>query len=100
MLPMSPSVGQHPSYGQNTCSCFFSYEQQQLRSDWMEQLDGLAMEKKAKKDRATIREEFRLAKRALIKVRQHMLAQLLESERETFKQELAKMGKAIHIDRL
>ena len=29
-----------------------------------------------------------------------MLAQLLESERETFKQELAKMGKAIHIDRL
>ncbi|XP_075246650.1 uncharacterized protein LOC142340106 isoform X1 [Convolutriloba macropyga] len=76
------------------------YEQQQLRSDWMEQLDGLAMEKKAKKDRATIREEFRLAKRALIKVRQHMLAQLLESERETFKQELAKMGKAIHIDRL
>merc|ERR1712226_1227457 len=37
----------------------------------MEQLDGLAQEKKNKKDRATRKEEYKLAQMALIKVRQH-----------------------------
>ena len=48
--------------------CVCSYERQQLRSAWMEQLDGLAMEKKAMIDRLKVKEEFHLAKRALIQV--------------------------------
>ncbi|XP_063716508.1 uncharacterized protein LOC134844000 isoform X5 [Symsagittifera roscoffensis] len=76
------------------------YERQQLRSAWMEQLDGLAMEKKAMIDRLKVKEEFHLAKRALIQVRQHMLKKFLEDEMEVYKQELAKMGKAIYVNRM
>ena len=56
------------NYGNYGESLFDRTVRQQLRSNWMEQLDGIAKDKRVKKDLSTMKQERVVAKEALLQV--------------------------------
>ena len=64
------SLSNYPtlSYGGNPEGLFDSSIRQQLRSHWMEQLDGTAKNKRVRKDLVTMKQERATAKEALLQV--------------------------------
>ena len=56
------------NYGSYGKSLFDRTVRQQLRSNWMEQLDGIAKDKRVKKDLSTMKQERVVAKEALLQV--------------------------------
>ncbi|CAH1255629.1 centrosomal protein of 131 kDa-like [Branchiostoma lanceolatum] len=70
-----------------------------LVSEWSEGLEEASEKKRYKADLSKMKEEVRLANRAMVAVRRAALKKQIEEEHRAHEQELHAMGKAFYIKR-